>query len=167
MVGCIATISAALGWLLYESDWLRLRLPMGPTITFCPFTPRNDVKHLCYQWFDRAGNFRDNGSQKRITLTRDHFEFPKQFFSPGITEPLCGWDWIEGRTHPMADYRITITAWGITHKIAIASDDPRLLKEVFAIALKPDKTQRRALTVHKAAARKANASYAPVPEFVY
>ena len=149
MFGCVATIAAALVWMLYECDWLRLRMVVGPVVTFC--------------WFDREGNPTDAAGLEPITLTRKDFEnFP---FSPGIDTPLCGWKWIEGRSHPRADYRITIVAWGITHRIALATDNPTAMKTLFTAALKPNREQRKALTQHKAAVKRAHKASQLAPAF--
>jgi len=39
MYPCIATIIAGLVWLLYECDWLRLRMVVGPVHLFCLWEP--------------------------------------------------------------------------------------------------------------------------------
>ena len=33
--------------------------------------------------------------------------------SVGIEEPICGWGWLLGRTHPEQDCTISITGWGV------------------------------------------------------
>jgi hypothetical protein len=42
MFQCIAVVTAALLWLLYEADWMRLRLLVGPVHTFCLWFPPVD-----------------------------------------------------------------------------------------------------------------------------
>jgi len=42
MFGCITVTSLALLWLFYESDWLRLRMLVGPVATFCEWSPPRD-----------------------------------------------------------------------------------------------------------------------------
>ncbi len=42
MFQCIAVVTAALLWLLYEADWMRLRLLVGPVHAFCLWLPPVD-----------------------------------------------------------------------------------------------------------------------------
>ena len=162
METCLFVIALALLWLFRESDWLRLRMVVGAVVTSCPWAP-HPTHRLCYQWFDRDGKPTNAAGQGSITLTRENFKgYP---FSPGIDTPLCGWEWIEGRPHPRADYRITIVAWGITHRIALANDNPTAMKTLFTAALKPNREQRKALTQHKAAVKRAHKASQLAPAF--
>ena len=38
MFTCVGIVSFAILWLLYEADWMRLRLLIGPNITSCPWS---------------------------------------------------------------------------------------------------------------------------------
>jgi hypothetical protein len=41
------------------------------------------------------------------------------FLSPGIADPLCGWDWLLGRQHPEVENIIEVTAYGCHFKASI------------------------------------------------
>ena len=150
MFSCITVTSLALLWLFYESDWLRLRMLVGPVLTSCP-------------WLAQSG----------LNLTRQDFGYEveswksiKTYMGPGITTPLCGWDWIEGTLHPKGDCEVTITAWGVTSTATFNNvEDAKLMKDYFTAALKPNKIQRKELTAHKAAVKRAHKAYSPVPAF--
>jgi len=152
MYSCIATITAAFVWMLYECDWLRLRMPVGPVERYCVWPAPDDL------FSPEARLPRPLEPKPPIRLTREDFSSgmnPRLYeFSPGVDEPLCGWEWIEGRLHPYPDYRITITAWGVTSHVVLCSDSPKLARELFAAALKPTREQRKELNALKRANRK-------------
>ena len=132
MIVSLVVIALAFTWLLYESDWMRVRLPIGKSIKTI-----------------KLWQYRENG-QYGITHidpspTLNGYRWPPgktqyQLFSVGITEPICGWDWILNHEHPIITNRIEITAHNCKHTVTLC-DNPdvdygRIMKEACSIAFK-------------------------------
>jgi len=49
----------------------------------------------------------------------------------GIDSPICGWDWIEGRRHPLVDCEIRLVTPGFRSTVRVANSDPKVMREVF------------------------------------
>lgn len=160
-------ILSALTWLGYESNWMRVRLPVGvshkastidnwftqfsvflhgydannphPLIKFTPNT--NPVKLYCHR--NSIGSCYISRSDSSIYGTCPNNG--NLLLSPGIVEPICGWDWLLKREHPQVDYQITIQAWGCKSTIRLNpnADKGNIVKNVCTIALKPSKEQRQ------------------------
>lgn len=54
--------------------------------------------------------------------------------SPGLKDPLCGWDWLLSRDHPENIYQVELVAHGCRHSFTLK--DPRQMKEVCRAAFK-------------------------------
>jgi hypothetical protein len=132
---CILAVALALTWLLYETNWLTVRLPMGPM--------GRALAGKTIKLFQCAVN-----SQVGITTREDGVSgIPKKndkttlLLGPGIEEPVCGWEWLLNRAHPLIENRIEIVAHNCRHNIHLCDnpniDQGRVMKEVCAVAFKP------------------------------
>jgi hypothetical protein len=164
MYQCLAVITVALLWMLYECDWLRLRMLVGPNITSCPWSAPNGIR-LTRKDFLRVGlqpwghdiDYSNGQPLPNIGFreVKGYKPVRDAYFSVGVFAPLCGWDWIESRLHPKGDCSITIIAWGVRSTATFTSNDPKRMKDYCTAALKPDKEQRKALTKQRRASKLA------------
>lgn len=131
MIPSLIVIGLAFTWMLYEADWMRVRLPVGA------IKPTKAIKLYYY----RHG---EGFSQVNPEIQHYHSldkRNPKDFmFHAGITEPICGWDWLLNHEHPIVEYKIMLQAHGCKSTITLC-DNPgvdygRIIKEVCSIALK-------------------------------
>ena len=83
-------IALAFIWLGYETDWMRVRLPIG--ILEKPI----ELERLSWD----------------TCIAR--YGFHKQAL--GIFEPICGWDWLKNNTHPVPQVRVSFTSGGVRYK---------------------------------------------------
>jgi len=160
MIGCIGVISLALLWLLYEADWMRLRMLVGPVVTSCPWSAPRDGVELrredfgIYRW-QKAPEVEDCLFTKSTKFACYQID-KRAYFSPGVVEPICGWEWIEGRVHPKGDNTIYIIAWGCRSTATFTDNDPKRMKDYCAAALKPTTEQRKGITKQRNAVKRAN-----------
>lgn len=60
-------------------------------------------------------------------------------FSPGIADPLPGWDWILEREHPLFELQMSITGPGCRNTFSINptnKNSDKILKEICSVALR-------------------------------
>ena len=164
MIGCLIIISLAFAWLLYESDFLRVRLPMGPCCKpptvqdmFQPFLykdeewPNSLIECRPFQPSLKSIKVYRVKDMFRASITRRQHDpcvgelLGDTIFSPGIFEPLCGWDWVLNREHPQVTYEMTLIAWGCKHTIIYNPDSYHgtITNKLCQIALKPNAAQRQ------------------------
>jgi len=125
MIPSLIVITLALTWLLYESDWLRIRLLIGAA------TPANKTIRL----------YRHKG-RGPVGFSRNETAYLSRrtdvIFSPAITEPICGWEWLLNHNHPLVEYQIQITAWNCKNTIHLCDnpnvDYSRIMKDVCKLA---------------------------------
>jgi hypothetical protein len=57
--------------------------------------------------------------------------------SPGVCDPLCGWDWLLDREHPLEECRIEINAWGCRFSATVNPDahKGKIVQEISRVAL--------------------------------
>ena len=112
---------------------MRIRLPIGaikPIKTIRVYQYRNNGTYGISQ--------RENYSPYHLSRN-DVLVLP---FHAGITEPICGWDWLLNHEHPVAEYKITLQAHGCKSTITLC-DNPsvdygRIMREVCKLAFKPN-----------------------------
>ena len=177
MISCVLIITLAFIWLLYESNWMRVRLPIGNVPIIPITTPIFDIE----KWFNELGicpgykygftpdkplaikPFQEDLTPVKLyryklaqhyVLSRDddaneigcHHSYPGGLhFSAGVTEPLCGWDWLLEREHPQVSYQIFIEAWGCKHAIVFNPDahKGKIIQQVCSAALKLTQAERQ------------------------
>ena len=161
MIPCVISIGLAFLWMLYESDWLRIRLPVGASkpvktirIWQCNYT--DHIKGTSYTGFT---NNERNQNPYWVFKNKDT---SINLFNVGITEPVCGWEWLLNHEHPIIENRIEIIAHNCKHSIHLC-DNPevdygKILKEACTIAFK---TNIRPKNGHKPNRRKASLTFNP------
>lgn len=146
MIPCLIVVALTFAWMLYESDWLRINLLAEPvtakTIRLYRHNGQSEVVG-----FNRL----ENGYLCRKTDT---------IFSACITEPICGWDWLLNRNHPLVEYRISIEAWGCKHSIHLCDnpdmDQGRIMKDVCKTAFAKPKNGHKSKRIVKRPATNPN-----------
>ena len=133
----VSIIVSAFVWLFYESNWMRVRLPVGAI--------KQPIKTIkLRQVTDHR--FMAHGTVKYYGLTHNDYRswYNKHdgdlLFHAGIEEPVCGWDWLLNHEHPIIENRIEIQAHNCKHSIHLC-DNPevdygRIMKEVCQVAFK-------------------------------
>jgi len=92
MIPALITIVLAFLWLGYESDWLRVRLPVGPEPQ-----PAPDLERIDFE------------------TCKSRYGTKQLQFSPGIDEPLCGWEWLQNNTHPVPRVAVSFSSGGVRY----------------------------------------------------
>ena len=133
MITSLIVISLAFTWLLYESDWMRVRLPVGAIKESI-----KTIKLWQFSYHDKVGISQQSHAQAPYyNPQRDNTIL---MLNVGITEPVCGWDWILNHEHPIIENHIEIIAHNCKHTITLC-DNPevdygRIMKDVCSIAFK-------------------------------
>ena len=118
MIALLAIIMMALAWLGYETDWLRVRLPMGIEV------PANGHK---YKTWDELKPWNPNFKSYPMWLTH-----------PDNMIPLCGRDWLENTMHIIPECRIELNHSGVRYNMTIK--EPSIMRSVVtALRAKPGK----------------------------
>ena len=125
MLGVLAVIAAAYIWLGYETDWLRVRLLVGPEpIKAEPIKPKVYYSHKSI--WDLKQDLAHQYSYK---------------LSPGVEEVLCGWNWLFDNVHNLDTWLPTfeLSINGSTHKLALTPETKGIVKEIMLINTRPHK----------------------------
>jgi len=149
MIPCLIVITLAFTWLLYESNWLRIRLMYGA------ISQGKTIKLYRIRHNEQVGITNDES-----TITQPHYGSKKHLhlLNVGIAEPITGWDWILNHKHPIVEYRISIQAWGCKHSIHLCENaDSRIMKDVCKIAFAKPRNGKK--PVHKVKGHIFNANY--------
>lgn len=110
MIVAITVIALAFTWLIYETDYLRIRLPVGVDI--------QPIEYARKSWLElKPWNTKKND--------------PMWLTSPDYMEPLCGRDWLENTMHIIPEYKIELDFGGIKYKMNIL--EPKVLKDVIKV----------------------------------
>jgi len=135
MLITIITFSLLFYWLLIETDYLRVNLSYrlheipdysGAAGFRCYYRIGNKKRRAIDSHF-REYNY--NGHKNYDIV-----------FQPGITEPLCGWQWLENHCGDLVNYqpRFALEAYGVKHNMVIKAQG--LIPEVMK-AVKPSRTE--------------------------
>jgi len=133
MIPSLVVIGLAFTWMLYEADWMRVRLPVGAI--------KESAKTIRIWQYHKNGIYGITNRSETYSpyhITRNDMAISP--FHAGITEPICGWDWLLNHEHPIVEYKIALQAHGCKSTITLC-DNPevdygRIIKEVCSIALK-------------------------------
>ena len=104
----IIIIILAFIWLLLESDFMRVRLPVGDDY-IPPIYERKS--------WDELKPF--NPTYKK---------HPFWLVCPNNMSPLCGWDWLKNTMHIIPEYKVELALAGVHYNMSIKSEG--ILKEV-------------------------------------
>lgn len=133
MYATIVIVTIAYIWLLYETDWLQVRLLVGIEV------PANGHK------YDTWSNLKPYNPNFR--------QYPMWLTHPDNMIPLCGLDWLEHTMHIIPEYRIEVKAYGVTNKVTLKEPDSKLLKKLATSMFKPASVQRKEITAQRRLAR--------------
>jgi len=124
----IALIGIALAfiWLLRETDYLRIRLPMGADI---PPVPPKPAQYRAYNSLRKKKHYEieiHHGSNQEVPDGPTYHIV----LDPGVTEPLCGWDWLDKHVGDLVDYqpRVQMQLAGVRYDMTIKA--PGILDQV-------------------------------------
>ena len=142
----IVTILISFIWLFYESDWMRIRLLVGKIVVEQP-EPIKTIHLWKFSYGSQVGftsnvGYSIHGNPTYLICGRTN---DATLLSPGLTEPICSWDWLLSHEHPIAEYKITILAWNVRHHITLDGNNgnANLMKDICKFALKPNKEERK------------------------
>ena len=131
MIGLSIFLSCLFTWLLYETDWLRVRLPTTAYLESLAQSrlTNNDICAIAWRikWDYQAVLYGYNKYETAMT-------------------PLCGWQWIAQHEHDLDDYQpvvsISFDGYSSTMKIQDLSIIKGLVKTITK-TYKPYKPRRR------------------------
>lgn len=124
----LSIILLAFYWLLRETDYLRVRLPVGcPSISVPP--------EMRQSWDIITRNTKAKNLNNFVT-------------DPYTYTPLCGFDWLNNREHVIPEYKIELQHGGVKHNMTIK--DPSIMKQVVqAMRANPKPVKTRKLSRNK------------------
>ena len=126
MILTLLAIALAFTWLLKETNYLRINLLIGKekAKVFAQYKAYNSLKKRKY--YDVPIHYGSNAEEPAgVTY--------QVVFSPGITEPLCGWDWLDKHCADLVDYapRVQMAIGGVRYDMTIKS--PGILDKVMKV----------------------------------
>lgn len=142
MITAIIIISLGFGWLLIETDFMRVRLPVGKAAKpkYARYKAYNILRKGKPTWYDKPiyeGNnypegYSPNGEPEYTVI-----------LNPGIDNVLCGWQWLDQHCASMVDYqpRLDMAIGGVRYNMVIKQ--PAIIKDIMK-ANKLTKKQRLA-----------------------
>ncbi|KKN64734.1 hypothetical protein LCGC14_0488660 [marine sediment metagenome] len=132
MIATIIIIGLAFIWLGYETNWMRVRLPIGASTPIIKqqYTSWNDLENLAQTIPDKQKPF----WLKHPLFIKTIRGINNQMLGASM-EPLCGWDWLRNRMHIIPQYQIVLVA---EHsKITINSQSIPHLRDAFRVNRNP------------------------------
>lgn len=169
MIPSLIVISLAFTWLLYESNWMRVRLPVGAMaqVEQIKTVRLNYIMDEMYsKHYGFSNEFGSCGKYEQCLIFQDSSSYydkaQRMYLAVGLTEPVCGWDWILNHEHPIIENHIEILAHNCKHTITLC-DNPevdygRIMKDVCQVAFKPNIRRRNG---HKPNKRRARLTFNP------
>jgi len=123
-------ISLAFTWLLYETDYLRVRLLVGHP----PYPPKY-ARYEAYNIYTRRKpSWNDKPLYEGGNLPADYSPNGEPCYqvilNPGIKNILCGWDWLNEHCADMVDYqpKVEMTMGGVRYNMTIKQ--PAIIKDI-------------------------------------
>ena len=113
-------------WLGRETDWLRIRLPMGADV---PALLPGPAQYVAYNALRKAKRYSveiHRGSNQEIPTGPTYHVV----LNPGVDEPLCGWDWLDKHVGDLVNYqpRVQMEMAGVRYDMTIKA--PGILDQV-------------------------------------
>ncbi len=125
LLGLIA-VAASFAWLLWETNGLRVRLLTGrdEPPTFAQYKAYNSLKKRKY--YEVAIHHGSNAPEPTGLLYN-------VVFDPGITEPLCGWEWLDKHCADLVDWQpeVYLDLGGVHYTMTVKQ--PGILAEVMKV----------------------------------
>jgi len=128
MILSILTLIPGIIWLLYETEWLRVRLPIGKAAEQPQgrYVSWNDIENQIQYLPDRFKPF----WIKHRVIIKTIRGLNHQILGAAM-QPLCGWDWLLNREHIIPEYKIELALDGIHYQMNVKSDS--ILAEVMRV----------------------------------
>ena len=116
MIPTILAIILSFYWLLRETDFLRVRLQIGAD----KIEPPKPARYVAYNSMTKKKHYT---VELRTGSNVEEPDGPTYtvVFNPGITEPLCGWDWLDKHVGDLVDYqpRVQMAIGGVQYDMTI------------------------------------------------
>jgi len=74
-------------------------------------------------------------------------------FQSGAQVPLCGWGYAWQYRNVQPEIRVEVKAWGVRNCVTLKQADAKVLRELAAVMLKPNREQRKELTIQRKQAK--------------
>ena len=112
-------------WLGYETDWMRVRLLAGAEKHIAEYVVCQSLKGNRSGTYLRVGTNDGTGNHPFSEVT--HYQV---FVHPGITDILCGWDWLDKHCGDLVDYqpKVTMSMAGVRYNMTIK--DTSIIKDI-------------------------------------
>ncbi len=139
MIVTILILSLMYAYLLWELNWLRIRLPVGA------IKPPKYARYIAY---NVLGNHRpmhlyqgDNYPKGYVRNGEPEYSI---FLSPGIHEPMCGWKWLDAHVADMVDYKPEVYMVIGNVRYTMTIKEPSIIKDIMRVN-KLTRAQKQAL----------------------
>ena len=128
MITTIIIMSLAFSWLGYETDWMRIRLPIGDRLIpkYARYEVYQGLKKRTVFWGDLAIYEGYNCQNDERNGEPTYYIF----LSPGVKSVLCGWDWLNEHCADMVDYqpKVEMNMGGVRYNMTIKQ--PSIIKDI-------------------------------------
>lgn len=114
MITAILLIGLALGWLLIETDWLRVQLEYG----------------ACVQIIEQRKSWEEIKPTGNLNK-----QYPFWLRFPEHMTPLCGREWLENTMHVIPEYKMELV--GVGYKTTINSNSTNALRDACRVNRNP------------------------------
>ena len=128
MITTLIIIALAFYWLLSETDYLRIRLLIGDD------KPKHLARYKAYNSLKKKKYYNvpiySGGNTDDFLSTEITYDV---VLAPGITEPLCGWDWLDKHCADLVGFenKVYLAIAGVKYDMTIKS--PSILNEVMKV----------------------------------
>jgi len=123
----IALLIIGFAWLLFETRGLTIRLPFGaePKVIL-------PARYVAYAGLKKRKTY-DIVLHRGANTEESTGPLYTVVLDPGITEPLCGWDWLDKHVGDLVDYqpRVQMELGGVRYDMTIRA--PSVLTEVMKV----------------------------------
>ncbi len=132
MISAIVIIGLAFLWLLYETNYMRVRLLVGDRVI---------PKYARYAVYNKLGNKKPAWSDTTLytggNLPADYSPNGEPCYTivlnPGIDNVLCGFDWLNEHCAAMVDYQpeVFMHIGGVRYQMTIKQ--PSIIKDIMRV----------------------------------
>ena len=123
MLGLIIWLVICFTWLLYETDWLRVRLPVGITC------------ELSCEWRLADSAITEAMKTELINLSNNGHKLHSQGEFQNNIDPLCGWGYAYQYQHFTPEYKVELIAPG--SKYTFRTESTEILRDAFRVYRNP------------------------------
>lgn len=133
MIISLSIIILALAWLLYETDYMRGRLPVGeakPCPSYASYTAYSILRKGKPNWNETALHKGNNFPEGYSPNGEPEYTI---ILNPGITNVLCGWEWVDEHCADMVNYmpEVFMTIGNVRYNMTIKQ--PSIIKDIMRV----------------------------------